>query len=48
MSVELTIEAVSHKQIYLYELTFFLFKQKVGLFLFQQRKVLLEQFLKCI
>ena len=44
---EFAVKVVFHLQIFLQESTFFLFKQqKVGRFIFQQRKVLLDQFLK--
>ena len=45
---EFAVKAVFHLRICLQESTFFLFKQqKVRLFIFQQREMLLGQFLKC-
>ena len=48
-SVEFAAKEVFHQQIYSDELTFFsLRKKKIGLFVFQQRKVLLELLFKCL
>ena len=48
-SVEFAAKEVFHQQIYSDELTFFnKKKKKIGLFVFQQRKVLLELLFKCL
>ena len=47
-SVEFAVKVVFHQRIYSYELTLFLFEQqKVELFVYQQRKVLLKQLFNC-